>query len=208
MITIIDYGSGNLRSIQSKINREGIKTVISDNKDILENATVLILAGVGHFGTGMHNLEEKGLINVLNECVLERKIPIFGICLGMQLFTMRSEEGNVKGLGWIDALTRKFDFEGLDSKLRVPHVGWCGLNKHKDNSCLKDIERDQKFYFTHSYYVKCNNPENVIATTDYGIKFDSIISYGNIFGTQFHPEKSHKRGLKLLINFIRYYAQK
>ena len=202
MIVIIDYGMGNLRSIQYKLAKQGINALISSEIDSIEQADKLILPGVGAFAAGMSNLEKMGILPILHEVVLERKTPFLGICLGMQLLSKWSEEGDAKGLGWIDAETKKFNFDA-NINLPVPHVGWNTICKKKECLLLNSVTENQRFYFTHSYYVNCLNPEDIIATTDYGIQFVSIIQRQNIFGTQFHPEKSHRRGIDLILNFIR-----
>jgi len=150
----------------------------------------------------MKNLKEYGLIDVLNKKVLDDKTPILGICLGMQLFSEHSEEGETKGLGWIESDTVKFSFN--DNSLRIPHIGWNKLSLKKESILFKDVPTDKRFYFVHSYYVNCKNEEDTVASTNYGIDFTSAIQKGNIYGTQFHPEKSHKHGLKIIDNFLRY----
>lgn len=202
MIVIVDYGIGNLRSIATKVKSLGYEVIVSSQISEIEKSSKLIFPGVGFFSEGMKNLNSSGVRDVLNKKVLHDKTPILGICLGMQLFTKRSDEGNVEGLGWVDAETLKFSFE--DNKLRIPHVGWNVIKKKNESVIFKDIENDTRFYFTHSYYVKCNDNSNIATQTDYGIDFDSSIRKGNIYGTQFHPEKSHQHGLKIIDNFLRY----
>lgn len=200
MIAIIDYGMGNLRSLKYKLDREGIDSIVTNDKKLIETSDKIILPGVGNFKKAMNNLNELDLIDSLNIQVLKYKKPIFGICLGMQLLTNHSEEGDVNGLCWIDAKTIKFNFE--NRKLRIPHVGWSKIEIINKNQYLDGLENND-FYFTHSYYVKCKNESNVIARTNYGNHFDSIIINDNIFGTQFHPEKSHKIGFQLILNFAK-----
>ena len=202
MIIIIDYGMGNLRSIQYKLEKEGFNTKVSSSIADLELADKFILPGVGAFASGMRNLRDMGILPILQYKVVEKKTPILGICLGMQLLSKWSEEGNVKGLGWIDAQTKKFSF-GADTNLRVPHVGWNTLNIKKDSLLLDGVVENQRFYFTHSFYVSCAHSADVVATTDYGVQLASVFQRDNIFGTQFHPEKSHRRGIGLILNFIR-----
>jgi glutamine amidotransferase len=198
MIAIIDYGMGNLRSLKYKLDRENINSVVTYDHKIIRSCDKIILPGVGNFKKAMSNLDELELIDFLNEEVVVKSKPVLGICLGMQLLTNYSEEGNVKGLAWIDAETIKFNFN--DNKYKIPHVGWNNLEIIHDHQYLNDIS-DKDFYFTHSYYVKCKNTENIIAKSKYGLEFDSVINKDNIFGTQFHPEKSHKTGFNLIINF-------
>lgn len=202
MVSIVDYGMGNLRSVQKALNRVGCDADITSNIQKIAEAEKLILPGVGHFRRGMQNLEELGLIELLNKKVLEEKTPILGICLGMQLFTMHSEEGDSHGLGWIDAQTIRFQFDQEKSNVRIPHIGWNNVQVTKENLLFKGLSDSASFYFVHSYYVKCSKPENVLATSDYGLTFACSINKDNIWGTQFHPEKSHDDGLVILENFL------
>lgn len=199
MITIVDYGMGNLGSVQNMFNHIGIQSEITNSIAHIEKAEKLLLPGVGAFGAAMSLLKEKNMIDVLNYKVRDKKIPLLGICLGMQLITKSSEEGNVKGLGWVDAETKKFNFR--DNSLKIPHMGWNFINIQKSNKLVQNLDNTSKFYFVHSYYVECADPSNVVATTFHGNNFHSIIQNGNIFGAQFHPEKSHKFGMQLLTNF-------
>lgn len=203
MILIVDFGMGNLRSIQHKLEKANVEAMISSEAKDIESADKLILPGVGHFSTGMKNLKSYGLVEILNKKINVDKTPILGICLGMQLFTKFSEEGDVKGLGWIDAKVKHFSSSGEAKELKVPHVGWNNITLKKQTPLLKGVNISSRFYFTHSYYVQCNNEEDLVATTDYGIKFHSIIQKENIYGAQFHPEKSHLNGFEIIKNFIR-----
>ncbi len=202
MVVIIDYGLGNLGTILSKLKRFEVEAIISSKPKEILAASKLILPGVGNFAQGMENLKKSGLIPVLEEKVLNQKTPILGICLGMQLLTNFSEEGNVPGLGWIDGETKRFNFPKAD--LRIPHVGWDSIKILKNDLLFKEVPKDSYFYFTHSYFVN-SAKNNILAETDYGSKFASIIKKDNIIGVQFHPEKSHRHGLKLIKNFIDYY---
>ena len=205
MIIIVDYGLGNLQSIQSKIERLGYKDVrIAADAGELERAAKLILPGVGHFAEGMKNIRQYGLLEVLNRKVLQDKVPVLGICLGMQLLTRHSEEGDVDGLGWIDGVTKRFNFSMLLEKPRVPHVGWNSVSFRTDSLLSRGLAPDQRFYFTHSYCVSCDSEQDAVGTTHYGYDFVSVVQKGNIFGTQFHPEKSHKHGLQMIDNFLRF----
>jgi len=199
-IVIVDYGMGNIRSIMNKIHRAGHEAFVSYDHDTIKSADKLILPGVGHFLNGMKRLNERNLINILNEKVLQDKIPILGICLGMQLLTVFSEEGNAEGLGWLDAETIKFTLK--DIKHKVPHMGWNSIEQKKESPLLKDIPDNRHYYFVHSYHVRCKNIEDILTTSHYGYEFVSAVQKGNIFGTQFHPEKSHEWGEKLLNNFL------
>ena len=196
-VTIIDYGMGNLRSVQKAFERINVTANITNNPLDLTNANKIILPGVGHFQQGMKNLSETGFVDAIREQIIKDK-PILGICLGMQLLTSFSEEGNVYGLGVVPGKTLKFPF----SKLKIPHMGWNSLNIIKETKFSNNISKDDLFYFVHSYYVKCSNITDVLFQTEYGITFDSGFQHGNIFGVQFHPEKSHKSGLSVLSNFI------
>ena len=202
MIVIIDYGIGNLASVFNMFKKIGVKdVVVSNDKDVITRATKLLLPGVGSFDAGVTNLENSGLIPILNKRVVEEKVPILGICLGMQLLTKQSEEGQKKGLGWIDAETIKFNLDPA-LKLKVPHMGWNYI-KVKKNNPLIDLETKNRFYFVHSYYVKCFDESQSIATSNFGVDFTCMVNKDNIFGAQFHPEKSLKFGMKLLENFSR-----
>ncbi len=202
MIVIIDYGVGNLASVLNMFKKIGINEVcISNNENDIINAKKLLLPGVGAFDAGMVNLERSGLIAVLNKKVLEEKIPILGICLGMQLLGNSSEEGIKKGLGWVDAKAVKFNFP-VEMKLKIPHMGWNYIDiKHAN--LLIDREEKNRFYFVHSYYVKCADEKNILATCNYGIDFACMVNKDNIYGAQFHPEKSLKFGMKMLANFAK-----
>jgi len=202
MIIIVDYGMGNLHSVLKAFRRMQIQAEISSKLDQIENASKLILPGVGNFKRGMANLKERNLIDPLNRAVIKNNIPVLGICLGMQLMTNHSEEGNEVGLGWIDAETIQFDFTGNSNPhLHTPHIGWNNIDSTTNNVLFEGMENRPSFYFVHSYYVKCHAKEDVAATTEYGNSFVSAIAKNNIFATQFHPEKSHDSGLTLLKNF-------
>jgi len=203
MIAIIDYGVGNLRSIQNMITRVGASAVITSMPEEIERADKLILPGVGAFGKGMRNLTATGLVPLLREKVLEQKTPILGICLGMQLFGLWSEENDIKGLSWISAKTVRFRFSDSGLKRPVPHMGWNFVQmKSPDLAGLIIGESENpRFYFVHSYHLECDDDRIVMATTSYGYDFPAIIKQGNILGVQFHPEKSHKHGMQVLTNF-------
>ncbi len=201
MITIVDYGCGNLGSIQNMIKKIGGKAQISSDALQIASADKLILPGVGAFDTGIKNLHDKGLWDVLNKRVLEDKVPILGICLGMQLMTKSSEEGVLPGLSWIEAETKRFDFDNLSEKRKIPNMGWNYIQLKKNSILFNGMYENPKFYFVHSYYVNCNQQEDVLAQAEYGNIYDCAFEKDNIFGVQFHPEKSHKYGMKLLENF-------
>ncbi len=204
MIVIVDYGMGNLRSILKKLEMIKVKAVISSAPEELSRAEKLILPGVGHFGQGIKNIKESGLLAVLNKKVMEEKTPILGVCLGMQLFAEFSEEGNAEGLGWIKAKVVRFNFDSLPQKLSIPHVGWNTIDIKQDSLLLRGMDPQTRFYFTHSYHFDGVDPAHVVATTPYGYDFPSILKQDNIYGTQFHPEKSHLTGLEIYRNFINF----
>ena len=200
MIVIIDYGIGNLASVLNMFKKIGVKDVtISGDKTIIEKATKIILPGVGAFDEGMNNLEKSNLIPILNQKALVEKVPVLGICLGMQLLTKHSDEGTKKGLGWIDAETIKFNLPP-ELKLKVPHMGWNYIKVQKQNPLIS-TETKNRFYFVHSYYVNCLDKTQSLATTNFGIDFTCMVNKNNIYGSQFHPEKSLKFGMQLLQNF-------
>jgi glutamine amidotransferase len=203
MIVIIDYGMGNLGSIQNMLKKIGAQAVISSDIQAVERADKLILPGVGAFDTGMKQLEELGLIDVLNDKVLNRKTPTLGVCLGMQLLMQGSEEGVRPGLGWIDGETIRFRFDPKQTNLKIPHMGWNTVTIIRDGTLFKGLNQEEaRFYFVHSYHVVCNREEDILARSFYGYDFASAVQRGNIMGTQFHPEKSHKFGMKIYENFV------
>lgn len=199
MITIVDYGMGNLGSIQNMFKRIKVDSEITGDIEKIAAAKKILLPGVGAFDAAMQRINESGLKDVLDKKAKEDKVPILGICLGMQLLTRSSEEGKLPGLGWIDATTVRFQFS--DPSLKVPHMGWNLVFKKNDSPLIKDLPEEPRFYFVHSYRVVCANPVHILTTTHYGVEFHSIIQRDNIYGAQFHPEKSHKFGMKLLENF-------
>jgi len=201
VIAIIDYGMGNLGSIYNMLNRIGVRSVVSSDPGEIALAEKLILPGVGAFDRAMQSLERLGLLPVLNERVLVNKVPFLGICLGMQLLSLRSEEGELPGLGWIDAETVRFVLDEENATLKIPHMGWNTIEVKRRSPILDDRYDGSRFYFVHSYHVRCADDANVLATARYGILFHAAVIRDNIMGTQFHPEKSHKFGLKLLRNF-------
>lgn len=199
---VIDYGMGNLGSLMNMLKKARISIKISSNISDIESADKLILPGVGSFDNAMQKLRELELIEILNKKVIREHTPILGICLGMQLFTKSSEEGKLPGLGWFDARTVKFRMD-RSSSLKIPHMGWENLTILKPHPIFRDIDTRSMFYFVHSYHVVCDDDNDVLSTSRYGIDFVSSFSKENIIGVQFHPEKSHKYGMKLLHNFSR-----
>jgi len=204
MITIIDYGMGNLGSVANMIKKVGGKSIITSNKEDIKNAKKILLPGVGAYDNAIKNLKKLGLWDLITEKVLEEKIPIMGICLGMQLLTKGSEEGNCEGFGFIDAYAKKFKFENSD--LKIPHMGWNIVKLQKKSKLFEGMEKEEnRFYFVHSFAVECNNKEDILTITNYGYDFVSSFEKNNIIGCQFHPEKSHKFGMKLFKNFVENY---
>lgn len=200
MITIVDYGMGNLGSIKNMLKKIGADSVITSNPDLISQSTKMILPGVGAFDTAMKRINDSGLRELLDQKALKDKIPVLGICLGMQLLTNSSEEGVLPGLGWIDAQTCSFQ-SVIDSSLAIPHMGWNVAEFCKQTPMNLGFEGEVRFYFVHSYYVKVNNASDSMMKTSYGVTFDSAVSRENIYGAQFHPEKSHKFGMQFLKNF-------
>jgi imidazole glycerol-phosphate synthase subunit HisH len=198
MIAIIDYGIGNLKSIYNMFKKVGAESVITSDIETIKKADKYLLPGIGSFDHGINSLKNTPFFEILEKEVLENKKPILGICLGMQLLTNSSEEGKEKGLGWIDAQTIKFDLE--DKSISVPHMGWNKTNPTNTDDIFKNLD-ENRFYFVHSYHVVCNSDKNILATADYGKPFTCSIYKNNVYGVQFHPEKSHKIGMQLLKNF-------
>ncbi len=206
MIVIIDYGLGNPSSIKNMIKRCGEDAKITSNcKDIAE-ANKFILPGVGSFDHGMKNLKGSDYFDLLQEKVLVRKTPILGVCLGAQLLADSSEEGKEPGLGWIKGKVVRFNKEKMDAQhLKVPHMGWSEITLNKTTPLFTDFYANPRFYFVHSYHWECENPNDIMLTAEYGYSFTAGVEKENIIGVQFHPEKSHKYGLKLYENFLKYY---
>lgn len=200
MITIIDYGLGNLASIQNMYKHLGIAACVASTPAAIREASRIILPGVGAFDNGMRNIIGLGLLEVLNRKALVEKVPVLGICLGMQLLTERSEEGALSGLGWIRGETVRFSFAG-GLRLKVPHMGWNSAKVVKDHPLCREFTGEQRYYFVHSYHVKCADSSDVLMEACYGYDFTAAVQHGNIMGTQFHPEKSHRYGMQLLKNF-------
>lgn len=201
MITLIDYGVGNINAFVNVYKRANIETKIAKTSVDLDGATKLILPGVGAFDHAMGQLNNSGMRERLDELVLEKKLPIIGICVGMQMMGNNSDEGQLPGLGWINAEIKKFDENKINQVTKLPHMGWNDVIPKDNVELFQGLEKDSIFYFLHSYYFYCLNPEDIIATSDYGDSFTSAVNHENIYGIQFHPEKSHHYGEKLLINF-------
>ncbi len=202
MITIVNYGMGNLASILNMLRKVGVEATLSSSISDIEEADKLILPGVGAFQSGMKKLNDLGFVPALNNKVIKEKTPILGICLGMQLFTKKSEEGDLPGLGWIDAETIRFKFDETQTNMKVPHMGWNVVKPNGQSCMFNDMPEDPRFYFVHSYHVECVDKRDILSTTHYGYDFVSSVQRENIIGCQFHPEKSHKFGFKFLKNFV------
>lgn len=206
MIVVVDYGLGNLGSLLNMLKKIQVPAIASDKIEKINKASKLILPGVGAFDQGVKNINRLGLKKILKEKITQEKIPVLGICLGMQLLTLKSEEGRLPGLGVIRAKTIRFDFPSSQTQLKIPHMGWNNIVP-RDKAALFDqlTSEETKFYFVHSYHLVCDDKKNILATTNYGYDFASAIVQDNIMGVQFHPEKSHKFGMKLLANFANLY---
>ena len=203
IIQVLDYGLGNVGSILNMLRHIGAEAISVTTPERLTSASGVILPGVGNFDRAMENLNRSGMTLALKEMVKQSNTPILGICLGMQVMCKTSEEGTLPGLGLVDADVKRFNFP-VESKLKIPHMGWNDVKVRKDGTILGVIDDlAQRFYFVHSYYVKCNDASIVTGITGYGTEFVSAFNYKNITGVQFHPEKSHKHGMNLFRNFIK-----
>lgn len=200
MISIVDYGLGNINAFANIYKRLNIDASIAATPEELRPAEKIILPGVGAFDWAMSRLNESGMRDVLDDLVVSKGKPVLGICVGMQMMARRSDEGVLDGLGWLDAEVKRFDETGFSQKTHLPHMGWNDVIP-RDTECLFKGMTAPRFYFLHSYYFAPGNPENVLATTDYNGHFASAVRAGNIYGVQFHPEKSHQWGIQLLKNF-------
>jgi len=202
MLVIVDYGVGNLGSMGNMLRKIGCPAKISADPDDVLAAGKLILPGVGAFDQGIESLRRRGLADALTKQVIERGTPLLGVCLGMQLLGSASEEGSMAGLGFIEAKTVRFPKHVDDVPLRVPHMGWNVVRPQKDDLLFHGLESQNRFYFVHSYHVDCADPEIVLGFTPYAGEFVSVLRQGNVWGVQFHPEKSHRFGMQLLKNFV------
>lgn len=201
MITIVDYGAGNIGSVENMLRRLGIPAMRCSDADGLGPATHILLPGVGSFDRGMRLLRQRGLDKALTEAVVGRGVPLLGICLGMQLLADRSEEGNETGLGWIPGDVRRFRLDGLRVRLPIPHMGWNAVAPATDSPLARALPADARFYFVHSYHFEPHDAGHVLMRTTYGHEFASAVSRNNVYGVQFHPEKSHRFGMLLLQAF-------
>jgi len=201
MIIVVDYGVGNLGSIVNMFKKIGVKAEASSDPRVIEAAEKLVLPGVGAFDPGMGKLRERGLIPLLDRLVLVEKRPVIGLCLGLQLMTKGSAEGKEEGLGWLNARSPRFRFGAENSHLKVPHMGWNNIEIRKAHPLFVGLDAGSRFYFVHSYYVESGDADTILAETEYGIRFHSVLGKDNIVGAQFHPEKSHRYGMQVLRNF-------
>jgi len=203
MIAIIDYGMGNAQSVKNALELLGYEAEITRDEKIISSAEKLILPGVGAFRDGMKSLEKLGLIQILNREVLDKKKPIIGICLGMQLLGKDSEESRgIKGLGWIDGHVKKLGSKEKSKGIKIPHVGWDNITITRKDKLLAGVADDSDFYFVHSYHLAPKDKEVMTSSCEYGERFAATIQEGNVYGAQFHPEKSQSLGLKILENFV------
>ncbi len=203
MITIINYGLGNIKAIQNVFNKISVPSRVVSNINEFDGAEKIVLPGVGAFDYAMQKLINSGMYDKLNELVLVKEVPVIGICVGMQMMAKSSDEGKLEGLGWIDASVKKFDETKLDNKIQLPHMGWNDVNPSKTNPLFIGLEQNARFYFLHSYYISCNQNEQALATSEYPENFVCAVNHKNIYGVQFHPEKSHHFGVNLLHNFAK-----
>ncbi len=205
MISIVDYGSGNILSVQNMLTHAGHASKVVTSAEALEDAVKIILPGVGSFDFGMESLENLGMVDILDRKALADGIPVLGICLGAQLLTRGSEEGELPGLGWLPADTIAFDPSTMDSHLKIPHMGWADTLFRKKSELTRGGTEQPRYYYAHSYHMRCDSPDDVLCEARHGNTFTAGVEKGNITGLQFHPEKSHKFGLQLLKNFAECY---
>lgn len=202
MITIVDYGLGNIGAFVNVYKRLKMEVKIARESHQLIGASKIILPGVGSFDFAMSQLNNSGMRPMLEKLIMDEKVPVLGICVGMQMLANKSDEGNMPGLGWIDGHVRHFKRTDLPSGAPLPHMGWNNVTLvREDTGITKDFDNESRFYFLHSYYYDCLHDEDIVCATNYGVNFASLINKDNIFGVQFHPEKSHQNGVRLLYNF-------
>lgn len=205
MLTILDYQVGNLASIKNMLKKIGVEARISSDIEEINSADKLILPGVGAFDTCALKLQQSGLLTIINKKVLEDKTPVLGVCVGMQLLAEGSEEGDLPGLGWIKGRIVKFKKSLLPEGFKIPHMGWTDVMPCKSSKLFDDMHDEPRFYFVHSYHVEPDDSADTLVEANYGYTFAAGIERQNIMGVQFHPEKSHKFGMKLLANFVKHY---
>lgn len=200
-VVVVDCGMGNLRSVERRLRAAGATPRVTSDPEVVAAAAKLVLPGVGHFARAMRSLEDSGLRAALDTAVLGRGVPILGICLGMQLLARCSEEGDVEGLGWLDADVVRFRVSDT-LRFKVPHTGWNGVSVRRDSALTRGMPDDAEFYFVHAYHLVCRDPDDVVGETEYERAFPSAVARGNVHGVQFHPEKSHGAGRALLERFL------
>ena len=205
MITIVDYGVGNISALLNMFDYLGVEATATSVPGEIANARKLVLPGVGAFDKAMRTLRERDLVSPLNVAVLERRVPVLGVCLGMQLLARRSEEGSEPGLGWIDADVVRIR-PNLESNLKVPHIGWSDIEPSGSSPLFRPQESRERFYCVHSYHIVCDRADDVAARIDYGAPLVCAVGHGNIHGAQFHPEKSHRFGMRLFRDYAGYEA--
>jgi glutamine amidotransferase len=203
MIAIIDYGLGNIQSFFNLYKKLNIPVEVANTSRQLESAERLILPGVGSFDWAMHRLNDSGLRDTLDHLVIQKKMPVLGICVGMQMMAKNSEEGSAAGLSWFDAEVKKFNSTSFDAQRPLPHMGWNNVNSKRSSLLFYNMAPETRFYFLHSFFFSANDPEDIVGFSNYGTSFACAVERGNVFGVQFHPEKSHGQGLQLLKNFAK-----
>ena len=201
MIAVIGYGSGNVKAIQNIYKRLNIDCFVAEDPSQLANASHMILPGVGAFDTTISLLQKSGMRETLDQRVRVDKTPILGICVGMQIMADASEEGEAQGLGWVKGHVRRLEIDQIAHKPYLPHLGWNSIETNQSHPLFAGVEASQGFYFLHSYYFDCAEPEATLATTEYGDRFTVSVQNENVFGVQFHPEKSHYNGIQVFKNF-------
>lgn len=202
MIAIVDLGIGNISSVGNIVKKAGGEFFVCKNHKELSNCSKIIMPGVGAFDRGVNGLIKGDWVEALNESVLNDRKKVLGICLGMQLMCHHSEEGELKGLGWIDADVKRFNFSNVDGNLKIPHMGWNTIQVENESNLLSISDEEKRFYFVHSYHVVCHETQDILLTSNYGYDFTSAFRRDNVYGVQFHPEKSHRFGVELIRNFI------
>ena len=205
MIKIIDYGMGNTASMLNMLRKAGGQAELCTIPSALNSATAIILPGVGTFDNAMTKLETSGFIEAMHSKVIKEKIPFLGVCLGMELLFEKSEEGKLPGLKWVEGDVKRFDFSGiqLNDHLKTPHMGWNVVTPKTYEGLFSGLEDKARFYFLHSYHVNCSNVSDILASANYGYDFTCSVRHYNIWGVQFHPEKSHRFGIQIFKNFLK-----
>lgn len=201
MITIVDYGLGNIRAFLNVYKQLNMEAKTAQTAAELEGVTKVILPGVGAFDHAMERLEESGMRETLDDLVLRQRVPVLGVCVGMQILARTSDEGKLSGLGWINGRVRAFRSWDPARSLPVPHMGWNDVKPVPGSKLFDQLQSEARFYFLHSFFFECAREEDALAVSHYGAEFSSAVNAGNIFGVQFHPEKSHHFGTRLLKNF-------